>query len=140
MGAKKKGGGGRQPTRPIKGFRPGREPAHLRKRQAKAQLGDDASWAEKQAVELVADRSPGEVRSVMKRWIWGLLAATVVLAVAGTLLYAWALWAGIVVHLLAAAAGFLWYRMRRQRDRLVQMAEAFGKPSGGGSPRKRKKR
>ena len=44
-------------TAKIKGFRPGKEPAHLKKKRAEAQLGSDASWAQKRTVEAVAGRS-----------------------------------------------------------------------------------
>jgi Flp pilus assembly protein TadB len=125
MGRKKRKGGG---SAPIKGFRPGKEPAHLRKRAARARLGQDASWAQKQAVELVADRSPEEVRRMMMRWTVGLLAAAAALIIAGAFLYGWAIWAGLGLHLVAAVLLFLWYRMRRQRAQLVKMAESFGKP------------
>ena len=47
--------------RPIKGFRPGREPAYLKKQRAKARLGSDASWLQKQTVEAITGRNPREV-------------------------------------------------------------------------------
>lgn len=114
------GGGGR---RPIDGFRPGKEPPELRKRRAKAHLGDDASWAQKKLIDVVGDRSPDEVRTMVGRWTTGLLVATVVLAVLGALLYGWSLVAGIAVHVLTLAVGFLWFRLRKQRTRLVEMTE-----------------
>jgi len=44
MAAMKKGG-----QRPAaKGFRPGKEPAHLKKQRSRAQLPKDATWAQKQ--------------------------------------------------------------------------------------------
>lgn len=124
---RRKGGGGRPGGQPVKGFRPGKEPPELRKKQAREQLGGDASWAQKQAVDLVADRTPAEVRSMMNRWVTGLLVAAVILAIAGAALYGWSIAAGIVVHVLAAVAVFFWHRMRRQRDQLVSMAETLGK-------------
>ena len=48
--------GDRRPNRsqrPIKGFRPGKEPGHLKKQRAMARLGSDASWVQKQTVEAV---------------------------------------------------------------------------------------
>jgi hypothetical protein len=110
---------------PIKGFRPGKEPAHLKKQRAKAQLGSDATWAQKQAVEAVAGRSPEEVRRMVRRWSLGLALAAVILAVAGTLLYAWSVVAGVVVHVLTAVVAFLAYRLRRQGGGLAEIAESM---------------
>lgn len=107
----------------IPGFRPGKEPGALRKKRAKARLGEDASWAQKKMIDAVGDRRPDEVRAMVKRWARVLLAAVVVLAVLGALLYAWSVVAGVVVHLLALVLAFLWYRLRRQRGQLVEMAE-----------------
>ena len=107
---------------PVKGFRPGKEPAHLRKRRAKAQLGADASWAQKQAVDAVAGRTPDEVRSMVRRWSIALFAGAVLLALGGALLYAWSTVAGVVVHVVAAAAAFLGYRLRKSGEQLAEMA------------------
>lgn len=119
MGDEGEGRGGR----PVDGFRPGREPPELRKRRAKARLGEEATWAQKTMIDVVGDRSPDEVRTMVRRWSRVLLAAVVVLAVGGGLLYAWSLWAGIATHVLTVGVGFLWYRLRSQRERLVEMAE-----------------
>lgn len=119
MGGEDRGRNRRQ----IPGFRPGKEPGALRKKRAKARLGEDASWAQKKMIDAVGDRSPDEVRAMVKRWARVLLAAVVVLAVLGALLYAWSVVAGVVVHLLALVLAFLWYRLRRQRGQLVEMAE-----------------
>ena len=122
------GSRGRGPNRPpIKGFRPGKEPAHLRKRQAKAQLGDDANWAQKKMIDAVGDRSPDEVRAMVTRWSRVLLAAAVVLAVLGAFLYGWSIVAGVAVHVLAFVAGFIWLRLRTNRAELVKMAEWVGR-------------
>lgn len=118
MAAKKRRGG--QP--PVKGFRPGKEPPHLKKQRAKAQLGKDASWAQRQTVEAVAGRTPEEVRATVNRWTLGLTVGGVVLALAGFFLYGWAVWAGVVVHLLAAGLLFFAYRIRKQGPALVEMA------------------
>lgn len=123
--------GGPPGGQPVKGFRPGKEPAYLRKQRAKEQLGQDAPRAQDRALDLVADRSPDEVRSLMSRWAVVLLVVGIALGIAGALLYDWSVAAGIVTHVLAAAAIFLWHRLRRQRDQLVELAERFGKPSGG---------
>ncbi len=124
MGRKGKRGG-RQQQR-VKGFRPGKEPPHLQKQQAKAQLGKDATWSQKQTVEALAGRSPEEVQTMVGRWALGLLVAAVTLGVLGVVLYRWSIIAAVVVHVLAVAAVFLWYRLRRQREQFVKMAESFG--------------
>ncbi len=118
MAAKKRGR--QQPQ--IKGFRPGKAPAQLKKKRAKAQLGKDASWAEKQTVEAVAGRSPDEVRAMVKKWTLGLTTGGVLLAVGGVFLYGWSMVAGIVVHVLAAGLLFLGYRIRKQGAALEEMA------------------
>lgn len=122
MGRDGKSDRNRKP-RSMKGFRPGKEPEHLRKKRAKARLGKDATWAQKKAIDAVAGRSPDEVRKLVGRWTKILLAVALALAVAGALLYRWSLAAGIAVHVLAFAAGFLWLRLRTQREELVKMAE-----------------
>jgi len=111
---------GHQP--PARGFRPGKEPAHLKKKRAKAQIGADASWAQKQAVDVVAGRSPQEVRSMVKRWSATLLAGALLLAVGGVLLYRWSAVAGMVVHVLAAVVAFLGYRVKKSGPGLEEMA------------------
>lgn len=121
MAARK--GGGRQG--PVKGFRPGKEPPHLKKQRAKAQLGKDASWAQKQTVEAVAGRSPQEVRKMVRVWSRGLMAGALIAGVGGVFLYAWALPAGIAVHAIAGVLFFLGYRLRKQGSGLEEMADAF---------------
>ena len=124
--AKKRGGrgaGGGQ--RPVKGFRPGKEPPHLKKQRAKAQLGGDASWAQKQAVEAVAGRSPQEVEAMVRRWTTIVLVAALLLAAAGAFLYAWSTVAGVLVHVLALALFFLVYRIRKHGQGLVEMARSM---------------
>jgi hypothetical protein len=124
----RKGKKGRGPSQPrIKGFRPGKEPAHLRARQAKAQLGEDSSWAQKAMIDAVAGRTPEEVRTQVNRWSTIILVVAVVLVLGGGLLYLWAVPAGIAVHVLAAAALFLWFRLRRQQAGLVEMAKSVGR-------------
>lgn len=121
MAAKKRGG-----QRPqIKGFRPGKAPAHLKKQQAKAQLGKDASWAEKQTVEAVAGRTPEEVREMVRKWTVGLSAGGAILGVGGFFLYGWSMVAGVVVHLLAGGALFLAYRIQKQGAALAEMAKSM---------------
>jgi Flp pilus assembly protein TadB len=122
MGRRGKGGG----RPPIKGFRPGKEPAHLRRRQAKAQLGPDANWAQKRMVDAIGDQSPRDVEKMLNRWVRILLAVAIALVALGAFLYTVSLVAGIVVHVLAALALFAAFRMRRQREQFVRMAESLG--------------
>lgn len=121
------GGSGQQ----VRGFRPGTEPPHLQAQQARQELGPDAPWAQKQAVDLVAGRSPEEVEAMVTRWARVVLAVFVVLGLAGAFLYRWSIVAGIVVHVLAAAAVFLWYRLRSQQSQLAEMARTMGGKGGG---------
>ena len=118
MAARK--GSGHQPQ--VKGFRPGKAPAHLKKQQAKAQLGKNASWAQKQAVEAVAGRSPQEVRKMVTMWSRGLFAGALLLAIAGAFLYGWAVPAAVVAYVLSAGLLFLGYRLKKQGSGLVDIA------------------
>lgn len=124
-------GRGSGPRRPVKGFRPGKEPPQLKKQRAKQQFGD-VSAAQERLIELFAERSPEESRALMRRWRIALLAGAVVLAILGAVLYGWSVIAGVLIHILAAAALFLWWRLHRQRDDLEAMADAV---SGGGKRR-----
>jgi hypothetical protein len=121
MAAKRRGG----PQRPVKGFRPGKEPAYLKKRRAKAQLGSDASWAQKKTVDALAGQSPQTVRKMVRKWSMILIAGALLLAVAGVFLYAWAVPAGVTVHVLSAVMFFLAYRVRKQGDGLADMARTL---------------
>jgi Flp pilus assembly protein TadB len=114
---------GRGQQQPIRGFRPGKEPAQLRKQRAKQQLGPDANWAQKRLVDALADRSPDEARAMMRRWRIALLVAVMVLAVLGALLYGWSIIAGIVVHVLAAGLFLFWIQLRRKRRDFETMAD-----------------
>lgn len=117
--------GRRGPQRAVKGFRPGKEPAHLKRQQAKAQLPKDATWAQKQTVEAIAGRSSDEVRRMVQRWSLGMGAAGVVLAVLGFFLYSWLWPVGAVVHVLALVLLFLAYRIRKQGPGLEEMADSL---------------
>ncbi len=119
---RRKKGRGPQP-RPMKGFRPGKAPAHLKKKRAKAQLGDDAHWAQERMIDAVADRSPQEVEAMLRKWTMALLVLAIVLGAGGAFLYRWTLVGGLVAHVFTALALFLWYRMRRQGRQMVEMAE-----------------
>lgn len=118
MAARK--GGGHQ--RPMKGFRPGKEPVGLKKQRAKAELGKDASWAQKRAVDAIAGRSPQEVRKTVQTWSRGLIAGGVLLAIVGVFLYSWAVPAGVAVHVVSAGLLFLGYRIGKQGAGLADMA------------------
>jgi Flp pilus assembly protein TadB len=120
----RKGGGGRQQQ--VRGFRPGREPAQLRKRQAKARLGDDANWAQKKLVDALGDKSPAQVRTMMSRWTTVLLTIATLLAVGGAFLYRWSVIAGVAVHLLTLLVFFLWFQLRRKRAEFEKLAEMLG--------------
>ena len=122
MAAKKRGHG---PQRPVKGFRPGKEPAHLKRQRAKAELGKDASWAQKQTVEAIAGRSRDEVRVMVRRWSLGMTLAGVLLVVLGGFLYSWTWVAGAVVHVVAGVLFVLAYRVRKQGPGLEQMADSL---------------
>jgi hypothetical protein len=116
----KKGGGH---SRPVKGFRPGKEPAHLRKQRATAELGKNASWAQKRTVDALAGRTPQEVSGMVRTWSRGLMAGGVLLAVGGVFLYGWAVPAGVAAHLVSAAMLFLGYRLGKQGEGLAAMAK-----------------
>lgn len=122
-------GRGQGPQRPVKGFRPGKEPPQLRKRRAKEQFGE-VNAAQERLIEVFADRTPEESRTLMSRWRMALLAGAVVLAVLGLLLYGWSVVAGVLVHVLAAALLFFWFQLRRQREQLEAMAEAISGRKG----------
>ena len=118
MAAKRSGG----PQRQTRGFRPGKEPAHLKKRMAKAQLGSDATWAQKKAVEALAGQSPQGVRKLVKKWSMILTVSALLLAASGFFLYAWSVPAGVAVHVLAALTRFIGYRIRKQGEGWAQTA------------------
>ena len=125
MEGKKGGRGPHRGQRPIKGFRPGREPTHLKKQMAKARLGSDASWLQKQTVEAVAGRSPQDVLTMVRKWRVGLVAGAVLLAVLGVFLYAWSLAAGVVVHVLTVSLLFLAYRLGTHGQGLAELAQSL---------------
>lgn len=114
----------------VKGFRPGKEPPQLRKQQAKRQLGE-VSASQERLLEVFASRTPAEARALMRRWRIGLFVAGVVLVVAGALLYGWSVIAGAVVHLLAALALVIAWRLHSQREALGAMADMVGAKGGG---------
>jgi Flp pilus assembly protein TadB len=125
---------GRGQQRPMKGFRPGKEPPQLRKQRAKEELGGDPNWAQERLIEALADRSPEEARKMMARWRTVLLAAAIVVAVLGALLYGWSIVAGVIVHVIALALFLFWFQLRRKQKDFEAMAELV---SGRGGRRKR---
>lgn len=124
---RRRGQGGQ---RPVKGFRPGKEPPELRKKRARQQFGD-VSGTQQQLIELFAERTPEESRALIRRWTLGLLIGAVVLAVLAAALFAWSTVAGVVVGILALVLLVLWWRLRSQRADLEVMVDAVSGPGRG---------
>lgn len=124
----RRGRGGRE--RPMKGFRPGKEPPQLRKQRARKQLGD-VSASQERLLELFASRTPAQSRALVRRWLIGLFAAGAALAAVGALLYGWSVPAGVAVHVLAAAVLVIAWRLHGQRETLGAMADLVGRKGGG---------
>lgn len=122
------------PQRHVKGFRPGKEPPHMRKQMAKQQFGE-LSPAQERMVEMFAERSPEEARGLIRRWRIGMLAAAIVLAVLAAGLFAWSWIPAVIVGILAVVALFLWLRLRSQSAELEKVADAVTR-SGGGKKRR----
>jgi hypothetical protein len=129
---------GRGPQRPVKGFRPGKEPPELRKRQAKQQFGD-LSPTQERLVELFAERGPEASRGLLRRWELGFMAGAIVAAILAVVLLVvgatWSVITGVIVAIVAAVLVALWWRLRSQRGALEEMADAVG---GRGRGRHRK--
>jgi hypothetical protein len=124
-------GRGRGPQRPVKGFRPGKEPPELKKRRAKEQFGDLSAMQER-LIELFAERSPGQARALIRRWMIGMVTAAAVLAGAAVLLATWSTVAAAVVGVIAVVPLVLGLRIRSQRADLEAMADAVsGRPPPG---------
>lgn len=126
---------GQGPQRPIKGFRPGKEPPELRKRQARQQFGE-MSAAQQRLVDLLAERTPEEARRLLRRQRIMLLAGGIALSVLAVALSFWSIWVAVIVAVLAAVVFFLWARLHRQRESYEAMADAVSGPAG--SKRRRK--
>lgn len=115
--------------RPMKGFRPGKEPPQLKKQRAKQQFGE-LSGTQERLVELFAERTPEESRALIDRWLMILLAFTIVLGVAAGVLTLWSTIAAVVVGVIAVVFLVLWWRLKGQRDAFVQMAETVAGRKG----------
>lgn len=122
---------GRGHQQPVRGFRPGKEPAQLRRQRAQAQLGGDANWAQKQLVDVLADRTPEQARRMMRRWRVALLAAVIALVFVGALLYRWSVVAGVIVHVLAAVVLLFWFQLRRKQSDFEALADMVSGRRGG---------
>ena len=120
---------GQGPQRPIKGFRPGKEPPQLRKRMARQQFGD-LSPTQERLVDVFAERTPDEARGLIRRWKNVLLGVAIVLAALAAILSTWSLVAAIIAGILAIVAFFLWWRLRRQSAELAAMADAISGRTG----------
>lgn len=129
---------GRIPQQPMKGFRPGKEPPHLRRQQARQQFGKvDAK--QQRLIDMFADKSPEEARSMMRLWRVGLLAGAVVMSVLGALLFSWSVIAAVIAFVLAVVLFIVWMRLRQQREALEAIADAVSGPSGKKTGPKRKR-
>ena len=125
MTAKKRGGGPRGSQPSVRGFRPGKAPAHLKKQLAKERLAGNASWLQKQTVESIAGRSPREIQTMVRKWSLGLIVGAVLLAGLGVFALTQTLVAGVIVQVFALILLFLAYRLRKQGPGLVDMAESL---------------
>lgn len=129
---------GQGPRRPIKGFRPGKEPPQLRKQRAKQQFGK-MSGTQERLVDMFAERTPQESRRLIRAWRIGFLAGAIALAAIGGALFVWSIIAGAVLEAFAIVLFFLWWRLHRQREALEAMADAVS-GTGPGKKDRRKKR
>lgn len=123
----------------VPGFRPGKEPPHLRKQRAKQQFGD-VSPTQERLIELFAERTPEQARMLIRRWSLGALIGAIVLAVLGLVLLTWSIIAGVIVLILSGGILFLWWRLKRQQAALEEMADAVsGRGPNRGRPRRGRK-
>ena len=119
---------GQGPQRPIKGFRPGKEPPQLRKQRAKQQFGD-LSPTQERLVEAFAGRTPAEARAMIRRWKNVLLGVAIVLAILAAVVGMWSVIAASIAGILAIVVFYLWWRLRRQSAELEAMADVIsGRP------------
>ena len=115
--------------RPMKGFRPGKEPPQLKKQRAKQQFGE-LSGTQERLVELFAERTPEESRALIDRWLLVLLLVTLALFAGAGALVLWSTVAAVVAGILAVVFLVLWWRLKGQRDAFVQMAETVAGRKG----------
>lgn len=120
---------GQGPQRPVKGFRPGKEPPQLRRQQARQQLGK-VDPKQQRLIDMFADRTPAEARSMMRLWRGGLLGGAIVLAGLGALLFGWSVIAAAVLLVIAVVLLVVWYRLHAQREALEALADMVGGPKG----------
>jgi len=123
------GGGGGRRQEPVRGFRPGKEPAQLRKQRVKEQIGE-GNWAQQKLIDTLADRTPQEARQMMGRWRTGALVAAVVLTALAVLLFLWSIFAGIAMALIATAAFVIWFRLRTQQASFEALADIVSRQGG----------
>ncbi|HSH45507.1 MAG TPA: hypothetical protein VK966_06610 [Longimicrobiales bacterium] len=125
----------------MPGFRPGKEPPHLKKQAAKQQFGGNLNRTQERLVELFAERTPEESRALIRKWSIGGLVTAIIVALLGVLLMLWSVIAGVIVLILAAGLFYMWWRLNRQRGDLEQMADFIGggtPPEGMKGPRRRR--
>jgi hypothetical protein len=113
----------------VKGFRPGKAPPRLRKKQAKERLGE-MNALQSRMVDLFAERSPAESRKLIGRWVTGMLIGGIVLSILAVLAWRWTWIAGVPVSILAGVVLFGYLRLRAQRAQLEEMAETVQKVMG----------
>ena len=124
-------GRGQGPQRHVKGFRPGKEPPRLRAEHAKRQF-KDVSASQARLIEMFAQRTPEEARSLIRRWRITLLSAGIGLAVLGAFLMTWSWLAGLGTFAIAGVVLFFWWRIHREREAYQALADQV---SGGGGGR-----
>jgi len=62
---------------------------------------------------------------MVRKWSQGLIVGGVLLSLLGIALFAWSLVAGVVVQVIAIVVLFLAYRLRKQGQGMVDMAESL---------------
>lgn len=119
-----------QQQQQVKGFRAGKQPKSLSKKQLKRQM-PEMNKAQEKLVDLFADRSPEEGRKLIAGWHRTTLIVGVLLSIGSVAAWFWSWIPGLILALLAAGTFFIHFQLRGQRDQLEQMAEAVSKATGG---------